>query len=97
MYRSLSHDLMGCNNNPDPGAGEIAMGALKRSLEPLTPVLSAIFAGKLDPAKLSFIQRRMTEPLKSPVVTSATRTRLPDGYGSCRDDEPASGHFAIAG
>jgi menaquinone-dependent protoporphyrinogen oxidase len=53
--------------NPDPGAVEMAIGALKKSLEPLTPVSSVMFAGKLDPAKLSFIQRKMTELVKSPV------------------------------
>jgi len=53
--------------NPDPSAVEMAMGALKKSLEPLTPVSSVLFAGKLDPKKLSFIQRKMTELVKSPV------------------------------
>ena len=43
------------------------MCALKKSIEPLTPVSSALFAGKLDPNKLSFIQRKMTELVKSPV------------------------------
>lgn len=33
----------------------------------LTPVSSAVFAGSLDPAKLSFIQRNMSEMAKSPV------------------------------
>jgi menaquinone-dependent protoporphyrinogen oxidase len=53
--------------NPDPSAGEAAMAALKKSLGPLTPISSVQFAGKLDPAKLSFIQRKMTEMVKSPV------------------------------
>lgn len=53
--------------NPDPGAGDAAMAALKKSLGPVTPVSSALFAGKLDPAKLSFIQRKMTEMVKSPI------------------------------
>ena len=53
--------------NPDPGASEAAMAALKKSLGPVTPVSSALFAGKLDPAKLSFIQRKMTELVKSPL------------------------------
>jgi menaquinone-dependent protoporphyrinogen oxidase len=53
--------------NPDPGAMEQAKAALKKSLEPLNPLEEIVFAGKLDPAKLSFIQRKMTELVKSPV------------------------------
>jgi menaquinone-dependent protoporphyrinogen oxidase len=53
--------------NPDPGAGEAAMAALNKSLGPLIPVSSVLFAGKLDPKKLTFIQRKMTELVKSPV------------------------------
>jgi menaquinone-dependent protoporphyrinogen oxidase len=53
--------------NPDPGASEAALAALKKSLGPVTPVSSVLFAGKLDPTKLSFIQRKMTELVKSPV------------------------------
>jgi menaquinone-dependent protoporphyrinogen oxidase len=53
--------------NPDPGATKMAMDALKKSLGPVTPLVSALFAGKLDPIKLSFIQRKMTELVKSPV------------------------------
>jgi menaquinone-dependent protoporphyrinogen oxidase len=53
--------------NPDPEAVGMALGALKKSLEPVIPVASVIFAGKLDPAKLSFVQRKITELVKSPV------------------------------
>jgi menaquinone-dependent protoporphyrinogen oxidase len=53
--------------NPDPGAADAAMTALKKSFAPITPVSSVLFAGKLDPAKLSFIQRKMTELVKSPI------------------------------
>lgn len=53
--------------NPDPGAYGIAMEALTKSIEPVTPVSTVLFAGKLDPAKLSFIQRKITELVKSPV------------------------------
>lgn len=53
--------------DPKPEAIGFAMAALKKSVEPLQPGASAIFAGKLDPAKLSFIQRKMTEFVKSPV------------------------------
>ena len=52
--------------NTDPDAVGIAMAALKKSLEPVTPVVSVMFAGKLDPKKLSFIQRKITELVKSP-------------------------------
>ncbi len=70
--------------NPDPGAADAAMTALKKSLEPITPVSSVLFAGKLDPAKLSFIQRKLTELVKSRLVTSGTGMQLPHGRGSCR-------------
>jgi menaquinone-dependent protoporphyrinogen oxidase len=53
--------------NPDPGAVEMAIGALKNPSNLSIPVSSVMFAGKLDPAKLSFIQRKMTELVKSQV------------------------------
>jgi menaquinone-dependent protoporphyrinogen oxidase len=52
---------------PDPGAVGQAAGALDKAIAPITPVASIVFAGKLDPSKLSFIQRKMTEFVKSPV------------------------------
>ena len=52
--------------NPDPGAVEMAMGALKKSLEPLTPVSSALFAGKLDPAMVNFVMRKFLAMAKIP-------------------------------
>jgi menaquinone-dependent protoporphyrinogen oxidase len=52
--------------NQEPGAVEMAMGALKKSLEPLTPVASALFAGKLDPAKVNFVMRKFLEMAKIP-------------------------------
>ena len=52
--------------NPDPGAVEMAMGALKKSLEPVTPVESVLFAGKLDPAKVNFVMRKFLEMAKIP-------------------------------
>lgn len=52
--------------NPDPRAVEQAMGALKKSLEPLTPVDLALFAGKLDPAKVNFLMRKFLEMAKIP-------------------------------
>jgi len=53
--------------NPDPGAVGQAADALHAAITPLQPVASIVFAGKLDPAKLSFVQRKMTEFVKSPV------------------------------
>ena len=50
--------------NPEPGAVEMAMGALKKSLEPLIPVSSVLFAGKLDPAKVNFVMRKFLEMAK---------------------------------
>ena len=46
---------------------EYAQKALRASLSPLQPVAETVFAGKLDPAKLSWLQRWMTEKVKSPV------------------------------
>ncbi|HWQ65709.1 MAG TPA: flavodoxin domain-containing protein [Methanospirillum sp.] len=43
-----------------------AHDALLHSLSPLSPKVSTIFAGSLDPSKLSFIARKMTEFVKSP-------------------------------
>ena len=53
--------------NPDPNAVRQAAAALDTAIAPVQPVASGVFAGKLDPAKLSFIQRKMTELVKSPV------------------------------
>jgi menaquinone-dependent protoporphyrinogen oxidase len=53
--------------NPDPNAVRQAAAALHTAIAPIQPVASVVFAGKLDPAKLSFIQRKMTERVKSPV------------------------------
>ena len=52
--------------NPDPKALGIAMDALKKSLGPLTPVSSILFAGKLDPAKVNFVMRKFLEMAKIP-------------------------------
>ncbi len=51
----------------DPADKENAMKKLHQTLGPLTPVAMTIFAGKVDPAKLSWLQRWMTEKAKSPV------------------------------
>jgi menaquinone-dependent protoporphyrinogen oxidase len=45
---------------------EAGLKALHASLAPLKPVAATMFAGRLDPTKLSFIQRKMTELVKSP-------------------------------
>jgi len=52
--------------NPDPGAVEAAMAALRKSLGPVTPVTSTLFAGKLDPAKVNFVMRKFLEMAKIP-------------------------------
>jgi len=41
--------------------------ALHAALDPLRPVAETIFAGRLDPSKLSWIQKWMTEKAKSPI------------------------------
>lgn len=52
--------------NPDPTAVEMAMAALKKSLEPVIPVASVLFAGELDPAKVNFVMRKFLEMAKIP-------------------------------
>ncbi|MGA2913255.1 MAG: flavodoxin domain-containing protein [Methanoregula sp.] len=51
----------------DPADKENAMKKLQKTLEPLTPVALTIFAGRLDPAKLSWFQKWITQKVKSPV------------------------------
>ena len=51
----------------DPVQIENAMKLLRSSVAPLQPVSETVFAGRVDPARLSFIQRKMTEMTKSPV------------------------------
>ena len=51
----------------DPAEIDNAMKKLHKTLEPLQPVAVTIFAGKVDPAKLSFLQKWMVEKAKSPV------------------------------
>jgi len=52
--------------NPDPGAVEAAMAALRKSLGPVTPVSSVLFAGKLEPAKVNFVMRKFLEMARIP-------------------------------
>jgi menaquinone-dependent protoporphyrinogen oxidase len=44
-----------------------ALKLLRSSIAPLQPASETVFAGRVDPARLSFIQRKMTEMAKSPV------------------------------
>ena len=67
---------------------EESMKALHASLAPLIPVAATMFAGKLDPTKLSFILRKMTEFVKSPTgdyrdwnVIAAWARELPGKMG----------------
>jgi len=53
--------------SPEPGSVEMAMVALKKSLEPLTPVSSVLFAGKLDPSTVNFVMRKFLEMGKIPM------------------------------
>ena len=50
--------------NPNPAAIEESMGALRKSMGPVTPVASVLFAGKLDPTKMNFIMRKFLEMAK---------------------------------
>jgi menaquinone-dependent protoporphyrinogen oxidase len=51
----------------DPAGIDNAMKKLQKTLEPLAPVAITIFAGRLDPAKLSWFQKWITNKVKSPV------------------------------
>jgi menaquinone-dependent protoporphyrinogen oxidase len=51
----------------DPDGMAWAEKALHAALDPLRPVAETIFAGRLDPSKLSWLQKWMTEKAKSPV------------------------------
>jgi len=51
----------------DPAGIDNAMKKLQKTLEPLAPVAMTIFAGRLDPAKLSWFQKWITNKVKSPV------------------------------
>ena len=51
----------------DPEGMALAEKALHAALDPLRPVAETIFAGRLDPSKLSWLQKLMTEKAKSPV------------------------------
>lgn len=50
----------------DPKQVEASMKALHTSLAPLQPLAATLFAGRLDPEKLSFIQRKMVGFVKAP-------------------------------
>ena len=51
----------------DPEGMAWAEKALHAALAPLQPVAETVFAGKLDPEKLSWFQRWITKKVKSPV------------------------------
>jgi menaquinone-dependent protoporphyrinogen oxidase len=51
----------------DPADRDNAMRKLQKTLEPLAPVTTTIFAGRLDLTKLSWFQKWITERVKSPV------------------------------
>lgn len=51
----------------DPAQEKNADKELLASMAPLVPVSRAVFAGRIDPEKLSFIQRKMIAMVKSPV------------------------------
>jgi menaquinone-dependent protoporphyrinogen oxidase len=53
--------------SPDPAQKENARRALRSAVSPLIPIVETVFAGKLDPSKLPFFQRKITEMVKAPV------------------------------
>ena len=53
--------------SPNPAQVENAKKALHSAVSPLKPVTEVVFAGKLDPEKLSFFQKKLVALVKSPV------------------------------
>lgn len=51
----------------DPVQIDNTMKTLHTAIAPLQPVAEIVFAGRVDPAKLSFIQKWMINKVKSPV------------------------------
>ena len=51
----------------DPEQVENAQKTLQAALSPLQPVARGVFAGRLDPEKLSWLQNWMIKQVKSPV------------------------------
>jgi menaquinone-dependent protoporphyrinogen oxidase len=51
----------------DPAGLAMMEKALQNALEPLKPVATAMFAGRLDPSGLSWFQKFITKNVKSPV------------------------------
>ena len=51
---------------PKTGPVERLLEELKKALLPIQPVAVTMFAGKLDPARMSFVERTMTKMLKVP-------------------------------
>ena len=51
---------------PKAGPVEKILEELKKALAPIQPVVVTMFAGKLDPARMSFVERTMTKMLKVP-------------------------------
>ncbi|MFA4877184.1 MAG: flavodoxin domain-containing protein [Methanoregula sp.] len=52
--------------DPKPEAVGLAMEALEKAIIPLCPVSTALFAGRLDPAKIGFLMRKFMEMAKIP-------------------------------
>lgn len=52
---------------PKAGPVERLLEELKKALLPIQPVAVTMFAGKLDPEKMSFVERTMTKMLKVPI------------------------------
>jgi len=51
---------------PKTGPVERFLEELRKALLPIQPVAVTMFAGKLDPARMSFVERTMTKMLKVP-------------------------------
>jgi menaquinone-dependent protoporphyrinogen oxidase len=53
--------------SPNPVQRENAQKALRSAVSPIDPIAETVFAGRLDPSKLPFFQRKMTEMVKAPI------------------------------
>ncbi len=73
------------------------MGALKKSMGPVTPVASVLFTGKLDPAKVNFVMRKFLEMAKIPSGDFRDWEAIAAwAKETAGDDETLTGCFATA-
>jgi len=51
----------------NPATLDAARRALRSAVAPVTPVAETVFAGRIDPSRLSFLQKKLVSWVKAPV------------------------------